>query len=175
LVVRTSGAPLDFVRAVRGAVRQADKTQPVAEISTLDDVLARSTAIPRLSAATLAVLSGLALLIAVIGVYGLLTYTITQRFPEIAIRLALGAAPGHLASLLLRQAMLRVTMGVAAGLMCAGFLTRYLQSLLFGVHPNDPGIFAAVAIGLLISSFCALVYPALRVLKIDPAHALRTD
>jgi putative ABC transport system permease protein len=116
LVIRTSGEPTSLVPAVRSVIRDLDGSQPVSEISTLEEVLAKATAVPRFSASISSVMAGLALLIAVIGVYGLLAYTIAQRFSELSIRLALGASPVNVSLLLIRQSMLRVLAGVAVGL-----------------------------------------------------------
>lgn len=175
MVVRTAGDPLTFVPAVRGAIRELNKSQPLGEVGTLEQVLARSTAIPRFATLIIGVLAGIALLIAVVGTYGLLAYSIAQRFPELAIRLALGASSIHMSWLLLRQAMLRVMVGVASGLASGWFLARWLRSLLFAVQPHDPVIYAAVAAVLVISSLVAVLVPARRVFRINPAAALRAD
>ena len=103
LLVRTAGEPMDFVPSVRNAIRSIDKNQPVAEIGTLEESLARSTAMPRFTTFVIGAVSGFALLIAVVGVYGLLAYTVAQRMPELGIRSALGASPLQLSWLLLRQ------------------------------------------------------------------------
>jgi putative ABC transport system permease protein len=175
LVVRTEGDPLTFVPAVRNAIRELNKSQPVGEVATLQQVLSQSTAIPRFATLIITVLSAIALLIAVVGTYGLLAYSIAQRFPELAIRLALGASSIHLSWLVFRQTMLRVFVGVACGLFSGWFLARFLQSLLFAVQPHDPMIFAAVAAVLIASSLVAVLAPARRVFKINPAAALRAD
>ena len=175
LMVRTKGDPLSFATAIRAAIRDLDKSQPVSEIGTLDEVLSKSTAIPRFAASIFGILAGLALLISVIGVYGLLSYTVAQRFRELSIRLALGASPTNVSLLLLRQSMLRVVFGVAGGLLVAALATKYVQSLLFGVGLHDPFIFAAAALVLIGVSFCALIVPAWRVFRMDPAEALRAE
>jgi putative ABC transport system permease protein len=175
LLVRTSGEPTHFVPAVRSAIRALDKNQPVAEIGTLEESLTRSTAMPRFTTFVIGVLSGFALLIAVVGVYGLLAYTVAQRIPELGIRLALGASPLQLCWLLLRQAMARVLAGVAGGLLGAWLLARWLESLLFGVRRFDPATFAGVAGLLLLASLAAVLTPARRAMKIDPTTALRVE
>jgi ABC-type antimicrobial peptide transport system permease subunit len=119
--------------------------------------------------------SGLALLIAIVGVYGLLAYTLAQRLPELGIRLALGASPVQVSWLLLRQAMLRVLAGVAGGLLAAWWLSRWMESLLVGVRPHDPTIFALTAGVLLLASLAAVVAPARRAMKVDPMVALRAE
>ena len=175
LVVRTAGEPMDWVPDVRSAIRGVDKNQPVAEVGTLEEVLARSTAMPRFTTAVIGIVSGLALLIAVIGVYGLLAYTVAQRMPEFGIRLTLGASPLRISWLLLRQAMLQVLAGVAGGLLGAWWLARWLESLLFGVHPHDVATFTGVAGLLVLSSLAALLVPARRAMNIDPMTALRAE
>jgi putative ABC transport system permease protein len=175
LIVRTTGDPLAFAPAVREAIREVNKSQPVGEVGTLEQVLSRSTAIPRFATVIISVLSGIALLIAAVGTYGLLAYTIAQRFPELAIRLALGASSVEVSWLMLRQAMLRVFVGVVSGLFSGWFLARFLQSLLFGVQPHDPVIYAAVASVLVVTSLVAVLVPARRIFKINPAAALRAD
>ena len=119
LVVRTPGDSLSFAPAIRRAIREVSKSQPVGEVGTLEQVLSRSTAIPRFATVIISVLSGIALLIAVVGTYGLLAYTIAERFPELAIRLALGASSVQVSWLMLRQAMLRALTGVVSGLVGA--------------------------------------------------------
>ncbi len=175
LVVRTAGDPVGSTAAIRKAIRGIDRSQPIAEVATLDDILSRSTAIPRFATAVIGILSAIALLIAVVGTYGLLAYMIGQRFPEIAIRLALGASSLHVSGLIFKGAMLRVLAGVAAGLVSAWWLARFLESLLFGVHPRDPVIFLSVAAILVFSSLAALIAPARRVFKISPASVLRVN
>ena len=114
-----------------------------------------------------AALSGLAFLIAVVGVYGLLAYTVARRVPEFGIRLTLGASPAQFHALLLRQAMLRVLAGVAAGLLGAWWLARLMESLLFGVRPHDPATFMAVGGLLVLASLAAVLVPTRRAMKID--------
>jgi putative ABC transport system permease protein len=175
LVIRTSGEPTSFVPAVRSVIRDLDRSQPVSEIGTLEEVLTKATAVPRFSASISNVMAGVALLIAVIGVYGLLSYTIAQRLSELSIRLALGASPVNVSLLLIRQSMLRVFAGVAVGLPTAWVLARYSQSLLFGIQPHDPYIFVGVPLVLVTASFVAVLAPAIRVFKINPASALRAE
>jgi putative ABC transport system permease protein len=175
LMVRTRGEPLDFVPAVRSIVRDIDKNQPVAEIGTLEELLTRSTAMPRFTTSVIGIVSVLALVIAVIGVYGLLAYTVVQRMPEFGIRLALGASAPQVSWLLLREAMLRVLIGVAGGLLSAWWLARWMESLLFGVHPHDIATFSGVAGLLVLTSLAAVLLPALRAAKIDPTVALRSE
>jgi len=175
LLLRTTGEPLDLVPAARAMIRSLDRNQPIGAIGTLDQTLKRSTAVPRFTAAVTGAVSGLALLIALMGVYGLLTYTVAQRTPELGIRLALGASPARMSWLLLRQAVLRSLAGMAAGLAAAWWLSRGMASLLFEVRPHDPVTFAGVAVALTIASLAAVVWPVRRAAKIDPMAALRAE
>lgn len=175
LVVRTAGAPMDLVPQVRNAIRHLDKEQPVGDIGTLDGTLSRLVAIPRFTATIIGAVSGFALLIAVVGVYGLLVYTIAQRKPELGIRLTLGASPRHLTWLLLRQAILRVLAGIIGGMLGAWWLTRWLDSQLFGVRPHDTTTFITVAVVLVVVSMAAVLGPAHRATKIDASLALRSE
>jgi putative ABC transport system permease protein len=175
LLVRTAIEPLDLAPAIRRAIREVDKNQPVTEVGTLEQQLARSTATPRFTTTSMGLISGFSLLIAVIGVYGLLAYTVSQRIPELGIRLALGASPIQVSWLLLRQAMMRVIIGVGCGLLIAWWAASILESQLFGIRPNDPRVFAAVGAFLVIISALAVLAPALRAMTIDPSVALRAD
>jgi predicted permease len=175
LLVRTAGEPMDFAPAVRGVIRGLDKNQPVAEMGTLEEALARSTAMPRFLTTVIGVVSGLALMIAVAGVYGLLAYTVALRMPELGIRLTFGASPWQVGWLLLRQAMLRVFAGVAGGLVAAWWLAQWLESQLFGVRPHDPATYAGVVGVLVLASLAAVMAPARRAAKIDPMAALRAE
>ena len=175
LLVRTTGEPMGLVPAVRRAIRDLDKNQPIAEIGTLDEWLSRSTTLPRFTTFVSGVVSGLALLIAVVGVYGLLAYAVAQRTPELGIRSTLGASPLQLCWMLLRQAMVRVFAGVASGLLGAWWLARWLEDLLFGVRPHDFATFGGIAGLLVLASLAAVLAPARRAMKIDPTTALRAE
>jgi len=175
LMVRTAGDPMEFLPAIRTVVHGIDKNQPLAEVGTLEGLLTRSTAIPRFITATAGTMSGVALLIAVVGIYGLLAYTVAQRTPEFGIRLALGASSRDIGWLVLRQALMRVLAGAAAGLIGAWLLAQSLQSLLFGVNPHDPASFAAVAALLVLISLAAAAIPTRHAMRADPAAALRAE
>ena len=175
LLVRTAGEPIDLAPVVRSAIRSLDKNQPIAEVGTLEEVLTRSTALPRFTTAVIGSVSGFGLLIALVGVYGLLAYTVARRMPELGIRLTLGASPLHLSWLLIRQTMLQVFAGVAGGLLGAWWLARWLESQLFGVRPHDPTTFTRVAGLLILTSLAAVIVPVRRATKINPMTALRAE
>jgi putative ABC transport system permease protein len=166
---------MDLAPSIRITIAGLDRNQPVAEVETIEELLTRSTAIPRFTTAVIAAVSGIALLIAVVGVYGLLAYTIAQRVPEFGIQLTLGASPLQLTWLLLRQTMLRVLLGAAAGLFVAWWLSRWLESLLFGVRPHDVATFTGATGILVLASLAAVLVPARRAMKIDPTTALRVE
>jgi putative ABC transport system permease protein len=175
LAAHTAGPPLDYVAPIRSQVLSMDKDQPLSQIAALDRTLAQSIAAPRLTTSIISGVSLLSLLMAIVGVYGVLAYTIAQRIPEIGIRMALGASHRQIFWLLLRHGLVRVGIGIGAGMIGAWALTGLLASLLFGVKPRDPVTFAAVALVLLAASLAAVSIPARRALGIDPATALRID
>ena len=175
LMVRTSGEPQDSVTAARHAILSIDKNQPVPVIENLDQILMGSTAIPRFTTLVIAALSLFALLIAMVGVYGLLAYTVTQRLPELGIRLTLGASPWQIMSLLFRQALVRILLGISRGLLGAWWLVRWIDSMLFGVRARDPATFAAVAGLLIVASLVAVSLSARRAMHIEPSTALRAE
>jgi len=175
VLARTAGEPMDFVPVVRNAIRELDKDQPVGEIGTLEEWLSGSIEMSRFTTFVIGIFSGFALLIALVGVYGVLAYTVAQRLPDLGIRSALGASPLHLSWLLLRQALVRVLAGVASGLLGAWWLARWLESLLFGVRPHDPATFGGVAGFMLLASLVAVLVPARRAMRVDPMVALRYE
>jgi putative ABC transport system permease protein len=174
LLVRTTGPPAAFVAPIRGAIHSVDKNQPVSEVATLDELLVQSTAMPRFVTAVMGVISVLALLIAMVGIYGILSYSVAERIPELGIRLTLGASPLLVLWLLLRETMLRVLGGMAVGLLCAWWLAQSLESQLFAVPPHDLSVFAVVTILLIFISLAAVLVPGRRAMTIDPAAAVRT-
>jgi putative ABC transport system permease protein len=175
LVVRTKGDPLSVATATRAEIRSVDKGIPVYNVRTMNDVLATSVAQRRMSMLLLSAFAGVALLLAMIGIYGVTAYYVTQRTQEIGIRIALGASVGDVMTLVLQSGMLLAVAGVALGLAGAFALTRLLASLLFGVTPTDALTFAAVSFSLLSTALVACYLPARRASRIDPLVALRYE
>jgi len=148
---------------------------PVAHIRSMDEVLVQSTARNRFNMVLLRIFASLAMLLAAIGIYGVMSYAVGQRVHEIGIRMALGARAGDVLSLVLRQGLSLVVMRIVIGLMGAVWLTEAMKSLLFGVSPNDPPTFAIVSALLLAVAAAATYIPARRATKVDPMVALRYE
>jgi putative ABC transport system permease protein len=175
LMVRTSKDPLAMVPQVRGVVRDIDNAQPIANVKTMDQMLAGFVAQRRFSMTLVAVFAALALTLALIGAYGVTSYLVSQRTREIGIRLALGANASRVSSLVVREGMRVAVAGVLTGVIAALFTTRLASSLLYGVSPRDPLTIGAVAFTLLIVSALANYLPARRAARVDPLTALRQD
>ncbi len=173
LVIRTSVEPLSLASAVRGAVWAVDKNQPVSDIASMEQIVAAAVARQRFSMLLLALFAGLALLLVTVGIYGVMSYSVTQRSREIGIRMALGAQKSDVLRMTLRQGLRLAIFGVAIGIAGALVLTRLMASLLFGVSATDPTTFAAITIILSAVALFASYIPALRAVKVDPMIALR--
>ena len=175
LIIKTAGDPLALVSPVRAEIRRLDPNLPIAAVQTMRDVVDRSIATPRLTGTLLASFAGLALLLAAVGIYGVLSYVVSQRRQEIGIRLAIGAAPSRVLRLVLRQGLLYAGLGAVVGLIGALAASRLLQSLLHGVEPIDPATFAVAPLLLVSVAVLASLLPAYRATRVDPVHAIRTD
>jgi putative ABC transport system permease protein len=175
LVARTDGDPLSFVAAMRGQVQAIDRDQPVSNIHTMEELLARSVSQRRFNLLLLAFFAGVALLLAAVGIYGVMSYSVEQRTHEIGVRMALGARTADVMRLLIGHGMKLVATGVAIGLAGAFALTRLISTLLFGVRANDPLTFAVIALSLALVSLAACWIPARRATKVDPLVALRRE
>lgn len=175
LVVRTKSDPLSMAGEVRQQVMRLDPDQAVSDIATMDRVLSDSMASRRFSAALLGTLSILGLLLAAVGVYGVMSYGVSQRTREIGIRMALGAVQRDVLSLVVGQGMKVLLLGVAAGTFSALLLTPLMSGLLFGVRSSDPVTFVGSALFLAVVAFLACYIPARRAAKVDPIVALRSE
>ncbi|HEV3332436.1 MAG TPA: ABC transporter permease [Bryobacteraceae bacterium] len=174
-VVRTTGDPLSILPAVRQRVHEMDAELPVSTVRSMDQWLSLSAAQPRLHSILVAVFACLALLIAAIGVYGVLSYSVEQRSREIGLRMAMGAQRGSVLRLIVAEGMLVAIAGIGAGLAGAFAINRVLASLLYGVAERDPSTFAMAAVALAAVALAACVAPALRASKVDPMVALRHE
>jgi putative ABC transport system permease protein len=175
LVIRSRGDMAALESAVRGVVRSIDANQPVYEVMTMEERLAQAIAPRRLNLLLLGGFAGLALLLAAVGIYGVMSYVVSQRAHEIGVRMALGAQRSDILTLIMNQGMLLVGSGVGAGLIAALALTRSLRSLLYGIGPQDPIAFLAAPVVLLIVALLACWFPARRATKADPMLALRCE
>jgi predicted permease len=176
--VRTASEPVSFIGAIREAVRQVESNLPVSEVRTQVEQADETMTMERLFAKLLSLFGLLAQQLAVIGLYGVMAYSVSQRIHEIGIRMALGATHGSVLKMILKQGMVLTLIGVALGLAGAYVSTRYLESLtamLFGVKPRDPLTFALIAALLIAVAFVACLIPARRATKVDPLVALRYE
>ncbi len=172
LVIRTTGDPASFARTLRRGVQALDRDQPIYSVRTMDDVVTTSLGTRRVSMQLFAVFALAALLLAAIGIYGVMAYSVTQRTQEIGIRMALGAQKSDILRLVVRQGMTLALFGVIAGLAGAFALTRVISNLLFGVTATDPTTFLAISFLLIAVAFLACYLPARRAAKLDPMIAL---
>jgi putative ABC transport system permease protein len=175
VVVRTSGDPESVLSAVRHKVHDLDGELPVANVKTMEQWLTNSEAQPRLNAVLLAVFAVVALAIAAVGIYGVLSYSVSQRTREIGLRMAIGAQRGNVVGLVVREGMTVATCGIAIGLVGALAASQALGTLLFGVQARDPVTFAAVATALAAVALAACYVPARRASQVDPNVALRDE
>ena len=173
--IRTAADPSTLSTAIQREFLAIDPQLPVAKIRTMEQVLSESTARQNFNALLLAIFAGLALLLAAIGIYGLMSYAVEQRLQELGIRMALGAGGGDMLKLVLGQGMVLTSIGAVLGLAAAFGLTRLLASLLFGVKATDPLTYVGVALTLSAVGMAACFIPALRATKIDPVIALRCE
>jgi len=175
MIVKTSVDPLSLVGAIKREIRLIDKDQPIAQVQTLDDKLSESIAPQRFTLLLLGIFAMIALSLASAGIYGVMSYAVTQRTHEIGVRMALGAQRLDVLKLMVRQGMGLVVIGVAFGLAGAFATTRLMTSLLFEVTAKDPVTFAVVTAALMIVAFLACYIPARRATKVDPLVALRYE
>jgi putative ABC transport system permease protein len=177
LVVRTVGDPGDIVKAVRGEVQALDRNLALYAVAPMEQLIAErpATFLRSYPALLLAVFAALALILAVIGLYGVISYAVSQRTHELGIRMALGAGRREVFRLVIGQGLRLTLVGVATGLAAALTLTRLLESLLFGVSATDPLTFVGITVLLLFVTLVACWIPAWRATKVDPILALRHE
>ena len=175
LVVHTKGRPQDVAPALRTTIAGVDASLPISNIRTLEEVVTASLAARRMTMWLIAAFAGLALLLALAGVYGVLAYSVTRRTSEIGVRLALGAEHGRVLKTVLSQGLRPVLIGAAVGLAVTIAVSRLMASMLFEVSPLDPATYLAVVAALLVGATLACYLPARRVLGVDPATALRVE
>jgi putative ABC transport system permease protein len=175
LVLRISNDQMNFGQALRQIVAGLNPDAPVSDVSTMRSIVTKSASEPRSTVALFAVFAALALTLAAIGIYGVISYSVTQRRPEIGMRMALGAQWQDIVRLIVGHGARLALIGIAIGIAAAYALTRLMKSLLFGVSATDPITFIAVSILLILVAVAACSIPARRAMRVDPMVALRHD
>ena len=175
LVVRAEGDPLALTSSLRSIVRELDPSLPVYNVRTIETMLSASLARPRWNLLLLVIFAAIAVILASLGLYGVMNYAVSQRVPEIGIRTALGARPGDVVRLILKQGAALIVVGVSLGLGGAFALSRVMQSLLFGITATDRATFVSAAVLLVAVALTATYLPARRATRIDPVVALRAE
>jgi len=174
IIVRTAGDPGALSASIQRKVRERSAEVPV-KFASLPELLSENTAAPRFRALLLGIFAAIAVCLAMAGVYGVMAYAVSQRASEIGLRMALGASPGGMLRLILRQGMALTGAGLVAGLIAAIATTRLVASMLFAVKPGDPLTYAGVAVALGVVSLAACYIPARRATLVDPVNALRNE
>ena len=175
IAIRTDGAPLSVVNAARAQVQSVDPEIPVFGVSSMENLISKSLSEPRLNSVLLAAFAGLALVLAAVGIYGMIAYSVTQRTHEIGIRMALGAGPHSMTSLMVGKGALLALAGIGLGLVAALALTRLIANFLFGVTATDPATFVGVSLLLALVALAGCYIPARRAARVDPMVALRYE
>src|ERR1043166_2964423 len=175
VVVKGNGDPNQLIAAARNQVRSLDPDQPIYNIRTMDEIRGDSVAPQRLNLTLLSIFAGIAFVLAIVGIYGVMSYAVTQRTHEIGIRMAIGAQPRDVFRMILGQGMLLTVIGMVAGLVGAFALTRLMATMLFSIKPTDPLTFATVAVLLIAVALIACYIPGRRATKVDPVNSLRYE
>ena len=175
ITIRSEGDPLAFVSAARNQLKQLDKNLPMVSIATMNDIMSNSVAQPRLESVLLGLFGALAVTLAAVGIYGVMSYAVTQRTGEIGVRMALGADRLDVLKMIIGQGLRMVGVGISIGLALAFAITRVLARLLFGVSPTDPLTFVSIVALLTLIGLFACYIPARRATKVDPMVALRYE
>jgi putative ABC transport system permease protein len=175
VVMRTAGDPRALQQAVRGVVQSLDKNAPVYTVRTIEDILDRSVATPRFNTLLIGLFAAVALILTMVGLYGVISCSVSENTQQIGIRVALGAQRRDVFRLIVGRGLMLTIAGVAIGLGAAFGLTRLMSSLLFGVGSTDPWTFTGVALLLLLVAATACYLPARRAMNVDPMVALRHD
>jgi putative ABC transport system permease protein len=173
IVLKTNGNPASLAASLRAAVAEVDRDQPLVRVRTMEDAMSESVAQPRLRTTLLALFSAVALVLSLIGVYGVMAYAVSERTHELGVRIALGATPGDIRSLVVSEGTRLAGIGIVIGIIGALAASRALGALLFGVSATDPATFALAALVLAAAGIAAAYVPARRASRIDPVSLLR--
>jgi putative ABC transport system permease protein len=175
VLARTTGDPLQLAGAAREQLKAMDKDLPVFSVKTMNEYLATAVAAPRFNTTLLSIFATVALVLTIVGLYGVMSYSVAQRTSEIGIRLALGAQTSDVLKMVVRQGITLVVLGLSIGLLAAVALMRVVSGLLFGVTARDPFTLATVALLLAAIALLACLVPAWHATRVDPMEALRCE
>src|SRR5215813_6409045 len=175
VIVKGSSDPNQLISSIREQVRQIDPDQPIFGVRTMNEIRSESVASERLNLTLLSLFAGIALVLAIVGVYGVMSYSVSQRTHEIGIRMAIGAQPRDVFKMIIGQGMLLAVLGVVVGLILAFIFTRLMASMLFGVKATDPVTFGSIALLLTVVALLACFIPGRRATKVDPVVSLRYE
>jgi len=175
VIIKGASDPNQLITAVRQQIKTIDPDQPIYSIRTMDEIRAESVSSERLNLTLLSIFAGIALVLAIVGIYGVMSYAVTQRTHEIGIRMAIGAQSRDVFQMILGQGMLLALIGIGLGLVGAFALTRLMATMLFGVEPTDPTTFAVIAFLLTAVALLACYIPGRRATKVDPVVSLRYE
>src|SRR5262249_20517024 len=171
--IHTAGSPTALTPTLRSILKDLDPNLPLSNVRTMDEIISRSVAPRRFNMFLITIFAAVALLLALVGVYGVLAYTVGRRTAEIGLRVALGATPAKILALIVGQGMRPILAGMAAGVVGAIGLSRFVSSLLFNVKPIDPLTYAVVVLLVAVAALLSCYVPARRALRVDPVAALR--
>jgi putative ABC transport system permease protein len=175
LIVRTAVEPVQLVSSVRNAIKEIDPMLIIEDIETMDAIVSSTLMRPRLNVVLLSCFAALAVILAVVGIYGIVSYSVLQRTREIGVRTALGASQPTILKLILSQALVLASIGLGIGILSSLAVTRFLHTLLYQISPTDPITFVVVSLSLLGVAMLAAFVPARRAARLDPMTALRSD
>jgi putative ABC transport system permease protein len=173
--IHTAGNPTALTSTLRSILKELDPNLPLSNVQTMDEVVSQSVAPRRFNMFLITIFASVALLLALVGVYGVLAYSVGRRTAEIGLRVALGATPGKVLTLIVGQGMRPIFMGIGIGLVGALALSRFGSSLLFGVKAADPVTYGAVTLLVIAAALLSCYVPARRALRVDPVAALRQE
>jgi putative ABC transport system permease protein len=175
LAVRTTGNPADMTKTISAAVHSVDPTIPITEIRTMEQIVDQSLVEDRFTALLCSSFAAVALLLAAVGIYGVIAFTVARRTHEIGLRIALGASREHVLAMILKEGLFLAVLGLSLGMVGAYFVGRVMRGLLYGIGAFDIAAFSAVAVVLFVAALIACYVPAHRAAKVDPMVALRYE